>query len=111
MYKDRIYFTPQDLYEKEFKIDARGYRPQEVDKLLDIVIRDYSEYENIIKAQEKKLQEIMEINQKLKQEIIRMEEQLQIANSNVNTNDNRITNVDLLKRISQLEKAVFGDKE
>ena len=58
MYKDRIYFTPQDLYEKEFKIDARGYRPQEVDKLLDIVIRDYTEYESIIKVQEKKLSKL-----------------------------------------------------
>jgi DivIVA domain-containing protein len=35
--------------EKEFKIDARGYRPQEVDKFLDMVIRDYTEYNSIIK--------------------------------------------------------------
>ena len=41
----------QDSYilEKEFKIDARGYRLQEVDKFLDIIIKDYNEYNNIIR--------------------------------------------------------------
>ncbi len=44
---DRITLTMQDILEKEFKIDARGYRPQEVDKFLDIIIKDYNEYNNI----------------------------------------------------------------
>jgi len=48
MYSDKIYLTPQEILDKEFKIDARGYRPQEVDKFLDMVIRDYTEFINII---------------------------------------------------------------
>lgn len=111
MYNDRIYLTPQDLYDKEFKIDARGYRPQEVDKLLDLVIRDYTEYNSIIKLQEKRLQEVMEDNQKLKQEIIKLNEELQIASSQTQHSDTVPTNVDILKRISQLEKIVFGKNE
>ena len=39
MYNDRITLTMQDILEKEFKIDARGYRPQEVDKFLDVIIK------------------------------------------------------------------------
>ena len=54
LYNDRLYLTPQEILEKEFKIDARGYRPQEVDKFLDMVIRDYTEYANIIRKLEKK---------------------------------------------------------
>ena len=108
MRSDNIYLTPQDLYEKEFKIDARGYRPQEVDKLLDLVIRDYTEYNSIIKGQEKQLQEVLEENQKLKQDILRLNEELQIASTSSNDNDKGTTNVDILKRISQLEKVVFG---
>ena len=42
MYNDKIFLTPKEILDKEFKIDARGYRPQEVDKFLDMVIRDYS---------------------------------------------------------------------
>ena len=37
MYNNRIYLTPQEILDKEFKIDARGYRPQEVDKYLDLI--------------------------------------------------------------------------
>ena len=96
MYNDRIYLTPQDLLEKEFKIDARGYRPQEVDKFLDMVIRDYTEYNSIIKKQQNEIKDLMDDNQKLKQEI---------------SNTKTLTNVDLLKRISQLEKVVFGKEE
>ena len=40
---DRITLTMQDILEKEFKIDARGYRPQEVDKFLDIKFRKKSQ--------------------------------------------------------------------
>ncbi len=110
MYTDRIYLTPQEILEKEFKIDARGYRPQEVDKFLDMVIRDYTEYNSIIKKFEKDIKDLMADNSKLKQEIRSLNEQLEI--SKVEENTNRMpTNVDLLKRISQLEKVVFGKEE
>ena len=44
MFNNRISLTPQDIFDKDFKIDTRGYRLQEVDKFLDQVIKD-----NIIK--------------------------------------------------------------
>ena len=53
MFQDRILLTPKDILEKEFKIDTRGYRPQEVDKFLDDVISDYEEMFSIIKELEK----------------------------------------------------------
>ena len=49
MYNEKIDLTPGEILEHDFKIDARGYRPQEVDKYLDMIIRDYTEYNNIIK--------------------------------------------------------------
>ncbi len=110
MYNDRIYLTPQDLLEKEFKIDARGYRPQEVDKFLDMVIRDYTEYNSIIKKQQNEIKDLMDDNQKLKQEIRSLNEKLEISKSS-ESNTKTLTNVDLLKRISQLEKVVFGKEE
>ncbi len=110
MYTDRIYLTPQEILEKEFKIDARGYRPQEVDKFLDMVIRDYTEYNSIIKKLEKDIKDLMADNSKLKHEIRSLDEQLEISKAEENTNK-MPTNVDLLKRISQLEKVVFGKEE
>ena len=108
MYSDRLYLTPQEILEKEFKIDARGYRPQEVDKFLDMVIRDYTEYSNIIKHLEKNVRDLTEDNIKLKQEIRRLQD---VASSNSDTPSRSTSNVDLLKRISQLEKVVYGNNE
>ena len=40
---DKIVLSPEEIYEKEFKIDARGYRPQEVDNFLDIIMLNLKE--------------------------------------------------------------------
>lgn len=108
VYNDKIYLTPQEILDKEFKIDARGYRPQEVDKYLDMVIRDYTEFIGIIKRNEKEMKDLREDNAKLKAEIRSLREQLLAASSNEGSG---VNNVDLLKRISQLEKVVFGKYE
>ena len=49
MLSDKISLTLEDILNKDFKIDARGYRPQEVDKFLDQIMGDYNEFINIIK--------------------------------------------------------------
>ena len=108
LYNDRFYLTPQEILEKEFKVDARGYRPQEVDKFLDMVIRDYTEYANIIRKLEKDIKNLTEDNSKLKQEIRRLQSEV---DSNNNASSRSISNVDLLKRISNLEKIVYGNNE
>ena len=108
MYSDKIYLTPQEILDKEFKIDARGYRPQEVDKYLDMVIRDYTEFINLIKRSEREIKDLREDNAKLKAEIRSLREQL-VANES--SNEGNVNNVDLLRRISQLEKVVFGNYE
>ncbi len=108
LYSDRFYLTPQEILEKDFKIDARGYRPQEVDKFLDMVIRDYTEYSNVIRKLEKDLKDLTDDNIKLKQEIRRLQD---VAASGSDAPSRSASNVDLLKRISQLEKVVYGNNE
>ncbi len=111
MYNDKIYLTPQEILEHDFKIDARGYRPQEVDKYLDMIIRDYTEYNNIIRDLEKQIKDLTEDSYTLKQEIRRLQEALAQAESDVASSPKAVTNVDLLRRISQLEKVVYGKNE
>ena len=69
MYGDRITLSSSEILEKEFKIDARGYRLQEVDKFLDIVIHDYNEYNSIIKDLAITNNELAEENERLKIEV------------------------------------------
>ncbi|MDE6284867.1 MAG: cell division regulator GpsB [Bacilli bacterium] len=110
MYNDRFYLTPQDILEKEFNIDARGFRPQEVDKFLDMVICDYTEYGNIVKKLENEIKALTDENSRLKQEIRRLQSEIATAASTASDGATRSqNNVDLLKRISQLEKIVYGN--
>lgn len=112
MHNDRIYLTPQEILNKEFKIDARGYRPQEVDKFLDMVIRDYTEFIGIIKTQDQNIKDLIDDNNKLKQEIRELRIKLSTAEeTTTEARSGNVSNVDLLRRISRLEKAVFGKDE
>ena len=104
---DRITLTMQDILEKEVKIDARGYRPQEVDKFLDIIIKDYNEYNNIIRNLEKEKRALALENQNLKNEARNLRSSIEAAR----IGEKEITNVDLLRRISQLEKIILGKSE
>ena len=82
MYQDRITLTSKDILEKEFKIDTRGYRPQEVDKFLDLIISDYEEFISLLKEAENDRKEVLEENMKLKQEI----KKLFMGKNNIRTN-------------------------
>lgn len=107
MYQDKIALTMQNILEKEFKVDARGYRMQEVDQFLDIIIRDYNEYNNIIKELLNDKKMLTSENASLKQEI----RDLKSTIDTLKTGEKEITNVDLLRRISQLEKIIFGKEQ
>ena len=69
MYQDRIILTSRDILEKDFKIDTRGYRPQEVDQFLDMIIKDYEEMNTIIRDLEREKKQLVEDNIALKQEV------------------------------------------
>ena len=107
MYHDKIALTMQNILEKEFKIDARGYRMQEVDQFLDIIIRDYNEYNNIIKKLLDDNNKLAEENNSLKQEVRSLRSSIEA----VKGGEKEITNVDLLRRISQLEKIILGKEQ
>ena len=104
MYNDRITLSSSEILEKEFKIDARGYRLQEVDKFLDIVIHDYNEYNSIIKELAIKNNELLEENENLKAENRNLRSNLEA----LKYAEKEVTNVDLIRRVSQLEKIILG---
>jgi len=110
VYQNRITLTPQDILNKEFKIDTRGFRLKEVDQFLDIIIGDYEEFYKILKENEKEKEELLEEIMSLKQEIRNLKTNIEIAKSG-STERREITNVDIMKRLSQLEKIVYGREE
>ncbi|MBT2754957.1 cell division regulator GpsB [Mesobacillus foraminis] len=97
MLSDKIKLTAKDILEKEFKTAMRGYKPEDVDKYLDLVIKDYETFH----------QEIED----LQQENLRLKKQLEEASRRPATQAAAgTTNFDILKRLSNLEKHVFGNK-
>jgi DivIVA domain-containing protein len=93
---DKIKLTAKDILEKEFKSAMRGYKPEDVDKYLDYIIKDYETFH----------QEVEE----LQQENMRLRKQLEEASKRPATQTAGTTNFDILKRLSNLEKHVFGSK-
>ena len=105
MYEDKRFLSAKEILEKDFNIDPKGYSPKEVDQFLDLVIKDYVDFENTTKKLIAEIKALESDNSKLKSEIRNLKASLEIANSNKG-----VTNVDLLKRISDLEKVVYGEE-
>lgn len=102
--QEKISLTPQDILEREFKIDTRGYRLKEVDQFLDQIIGDYEQFSSIIKSLEKEKEELLKEIMNLKRELRNVRMSIDIAK----TSDKEVTNVDIIRRVSNLEKIVYG---
>ena len=108
MYQNKISLMPQDNLKKEFKIDTRGYRLKEVDQFLDIIIDDYEQFLNMINTLEKEKADLLAEIMSLKQELRNSKLSMEVVKSNADNSD--VTNVDIMRRLSQLEKMVYGLK-
>ena len=108
MYQEGVLLTVKDILDKEFKIDTRGYSPQEVDKFLDLIIKDYEEFSNIINSLENEKKELIDDNIRLKQEVRNLKTKLEVVKENANE---EITNADILRRLSNIEKVIYGREE
>ena len=107
MYQEQFNLSSKAILEKEFKIDTRGYRPQEVDKFLDAIIRDYEEFLKIIKEIENDKKDLIEDNIKLKQEVRNLRTKLDVLKE---SSHSEVSNADLLRRLSNLEKIIYSER-
>lgn len=112
MYELNIKLSPKEILAKDFKFDAKGYRPKEVDEYLDTIIEDYDEFIRFTKKLIKENSELKEDNAHLEGEIRKLKMILETQEeSSAGTNKFASNNVDLLRRLSNLEKVVYGKEE
>ncbi len=109
MYQNKIKFMPQDILEKKFKIDTRGYRLKEVDQFLDDIIDDYERFLEIVNNLEKEKADLLTEIMNLKQELRNSKLSMEVASNTKSKGEN--TNIDIMRRLSQLEKMVYGSKD
>lgn len=93
-----VKLSGQAILEKEFKTGMRGYNQDEVDEFLDVIIKDYE----VLQLQIEKLS--LE-NDRLKKSTDQSRTRVSQPTQQVNQ-----VNYDVLKRLSNLEKEVFGRK-
>ncbi|MTV81144.1 cell division regulator GpsB [Secundilactobacillus folii] len=101
-----INFTPKDILQKEFRQKMRGYDPADVDGFLDNVIKDYEAFT-------KENQHLQDENERLRAKVDELTKQLSVGGSTVaqpSQPATNVTNMDILKRLSNLERHVFGSQ-
>ena len=100
MLSDKIKLTAKDILEKDFKTAMRGYKPEDVDQFLDLIIKDYEAFHQ-------EIEDLRQENTKLKKQAESQPARPVQPTPSVTPGT---TNFDILKRLSNLEKHVFGSK-
>ncbi|MGT2905681.1 cell division regulator GpsB [Streptococcus didelphis] len=100
-----IIYSPKDIFEQEFKTSMRGFDKKEVDEFLDNVIKDYEAY--IAEIEHLKAE-----NERLRKKVGSQSRSSHADEHSSMMQPTRVTqtatNFDILKRISRLEKEIFG---
>lgn len=105
MADEKIILSSRDILEKEFKIDTRGYCMQEVDRFLDVIIKDYEEMNSIIRSLSAEKKELVEDNIRLKQEVRNLRTKLDVVTDGSGEGS---STADVLRRLSNLEKYIYS---
>ncbi|KIL48889.1 cell division protein GpsB [Jeotgalibacillus alimentarius] len=94
--------SAKEILEREFKTAMRGYKPEEVDAFLDQIIKDYEAFNERIETLENELKKAQKSSEPQRRSSVQQTQPQTTAGGT--------TNFDILKRLSNLEKEVFGRK-
>lgn len=124
---ENIKFTPKEILQKEFKQKMRGYDPTDVDSFLDDVIKDYESFQKDLSEKEQQINQLSSENHQLKAKIVELENQIVTTPKTVvepspsldsrisrqkpveENPESNVSTMDILKRLSNLERKVFGE--
>lgn len=102
------------IFHKTFHGSNPGYDALQVDAFLDIVIKDYNSFNDYVIAQQEETDKASKKIDALNEKISKLEtENASLKNklSSINANDDvSLSNIDFIKKINNLEKALkqFG---
>lgn len=102
---EKLNLNPNEILEKEFQIDFKGYNVDEVNTFLDQVLQDYQ-------IMESNVQELLDLINKLQNQVkdltsknVELEGKKKVYDL---ANTTSYSSVDILKRISRLEEQVYN---
>ena len=107
--ENKVVLSPKKIVSKEFKVDFKGYNADEVDHFLDQVVKDYEAFAGLLNNSYDRIEQL---ERRQKAMLARLEREKAIQDDNLRAlEDNVSSNVDILKRLSLLEKAVFSQNK
>ena len=108
--ENKIKLSPKKILNKQFQIAFKGYNANEVDYFLDLIVADYENFAAMLNESYDEIESLQRENAALKQKIASLEAGAPTQNAQ-NLEAKMAGNVDLLKRLSQLEKEVYSNKK
>ena len=109
---NKIQLSPKKILNKQFQIDFKGYCATEVDYFLDSIVEDYETFASMLNDSYDQIENLQKENEALKMKLSHLEKERLLQQDNIRAmEENLSSNVDLLKRISSLEKEVYQGKE
>ena len=109
----KLTLSSDDIVNKEFNLQYKGYVPQEVDAFLDEVIKNYEAIEEIRDYYDTQNKALQKTNNILRAKIDDLETRLEIEKNKNNSIEkvDSTSNLDLIKKIAKLESELFQTKQ
>ena len=104
---EKVNLSVQEILDKEFSVDFKGYNAADVDGFLDTVLEDYQIYEENVAELMGRIEELEKSLEELKKTNIELESKQKVIDL---SNTTSYSSVDLLKRVSRLEEEVYKNK-
>ncbi len=101
----KLNVSPEEILNKEFKVDFKGYSASEVDAFLDEVLEDYQTMEENVQELLDLITNLQEEVKKLKAKNVELEGRKKALDLSHTT---QYSSIDILKRISRLEEQVYN---
>ena len=105
---EKLNLTPEEILNKQFNVDFKGYDPAEVDAFLDSVLEDYQIMEGNVQQLLDTVSSLQEKIKELTSKNIELESKKMVFDL---SNTTSYSSVDLLKRVSRLEEIVLANRK
>ncbi len=122
---EQVKYTQKDILERVFKQKRMGvgYDPADVDSFLDDIIKDYGAYAGRVDQLQNEVARLQTALKSSQEQLVAVKQQSQVVRSEVTSETpdvvipvveapkpaQVVTNLDLIKRVANLERAVFGN--
>jgi len=103
----KLNLTPEEIFNKQFNVDFKGYSAADVDAYLDLILQDYQ-------TMEENMQELLDLVNSLQEKVKSLSAENRELEGKTKafdlSNTTSYSSLDILKRISRLEEQIYHNK-